>query len=323
MKEITLYGIGHAMVDYYAVLQSCKTLPFSLKLGEANHVDTDEIFVVLDELKKHSKLTRVAGGTCANILRLCSKNGASAVFSGTVGSSNSMRDKDSYFFQEECARSGLNAYLKSEDGTTGRCLIVHTENESKKAILACPSIARSITKEQVLENEIAKADCIVLEGMLFFNTEVIDQTLELILKHNKILALDVASSFCSVNAIKVLCSFINENPLFAKNVFIFANENEFSNVTCNAKNELESLLAQGSIIVEKRGAEGAKLYTKENILLAKAESLVPLDDTGAGDAFAAGFLLEYLSTKNKENLSKSLVEGNTFAANVLTSFGCS
>ncbi len=307
------------MVDYYAVLPSSKILPTPLKLGEANHIDSHKMSAVLDELKEYSHLTRVAGGTCANILRLCAKNGVKSVFSGTIGSNNGMRDNNSYFFQEECARSGLNAQVRTEDGSTGRCLVVYKEGYSQKAILACPSIARLIRKEQIIESEIAKAHCVVLEGMLFFNTEVIIHTLELIHTYKKMLVLDVASSFCSVNAIKVLFNFVSENPHFAKNVIVFSNEIEFATIISEGKTEFEWLLSQGTLFVEKRGVEGAKLYTKDTIIFEKAESLLPLDDTGAGDAFAAGFLLEYYSN---ENVSKCLFAGNSFAANILTSFGC-
>ena len=55
-------------------------------------------------------------------------------------------------------------------------------------------------------------------------------------------------------------------------------------------------LARGArIAVVTRGAEGATVVTKGGLWHVPAEPVVPVDTTGAGDAFIAGFLLSHLA----------------------------
>lgn len=60
-------------------------------------------------------------------------------------------------------------------------------------------------------------------------------------------------------------------------------------------NELEytNYLDRFSMIVVTRGKDGATLYTKTGTFHADAEPVTPIDTTGAGDSFLAGFLTGY------------------------------
>jgi sugar/nucleoside kinase (ribokinase family) len=44
------------------------------------------------------------------------------------------------------------------------------------------------------------------------------------------------------------------------------------------------------VIVIKRGKDGAAVFTEGRRFIAETEKLLPLDSTGAGDAFAGAFL---------------------------------
>ncbi len=325
-SNIHLYGIGHAMVDYYAILPKNEELPLPLEQGKATHLDGSDMTSLLETLKnitKNTTFVKTAGGTCANILRKCSSNGFTATFSGTVGSIDLRRDKDSVFFQEECAKAKLNAHLSIVEGNTGRCIAAYAHSSPLKAIAASPSVARSITKEQVLESEIEKSTCVVLEGMIFFNVDVITHILNLCKKHNKTIAIDVASTFCAPKAILELSNFLKDGTIDAKNILLFANEFEYDAIQNDSKDELSYLLENGAIISQKLGPQGAILHTKDSTIEETTEAVNALDDTGAGDAFAAGFLMYYLThNKDEDNfLQNCLKSGNTVAKTVLDDFG--
>jgi sugar/nucleoside kinase (ribokinase family) len=67
------------------------------------------------------------------------------------------------------------------------------------------------------------------------------------------------------------------------------------------------------------GAKGSIGYTKTQTFSAKpviVEKII--DTTGAGDAFAAMFIKEYLQTKNVE---QSLIAGNKHAAKIIQQIG--
>ncbi len=79
-----------------------------------------------------------------------------------------------------------------------------------------------------------------------------------------------------------------------------------------------------AIVIIKRGEYGALLFHKNNMFNAPAMPLeVVKDPTGAGDAFAGGFM-GYLSKTNDtsyENLKKAVIYGSVMASFVVEKFG--
>ncbi|MFI3257662.1 MAG: PfkB family carbohydrate kinase, partial [Spirochaetales bacterium] len=293
-KPIRLYGIGHAMVDVYARLPHNVPLPSILEYGKAVHLDAHILSSLIDEISiacSHDDsaiFCKTSGGTTANILKMSTSLGAECVFSGTTGSGNeNKRDKDAFFFQKECAHAGVKAYLLSQQGSTGRCLAVYEHNAVLKSVAASPAVARSVTTEQIREKEIINADCIVVEGMIFFNESASDYIISLCKKHSKIVCVDLASAFCAAHATNCLCNTVTQRHIPANNILIFANEQEYENIQCNAQDAVEYLLNAGTILIEKRAEKGAGLYIKKEIFNETIQAQPVVDDTGAGDAFAA------------------------------------
>lgn len=341
-QHIRLYGIGHAMVDLYAVLPSHSVLPFPLKAGEAVHLDEKAMDRLVEKVRELCKddqskvalFCKTAGGTVVNILRTASRLDTLCFFSGSTGmDEDGKRDKDAHFFQKECAKAKVSAHLVSQSGHTGRCLIAYTEDSTAKAIAASPSVARSITLKQVHENEIKCARCVVIEGMIFFNAPVIDRILELCKKHSKPLAVDLASCFVATHAVSTLAHAVKSNSLLAQHLLVFANEQEYMALCDTAQIEMSYLLQHGALIIEKRSEKGARLYWNDKVLAETAEVQAVEDDTGAGDAFAGGFLCHFLAhsaSPHEQNngcadeqiLRDCLKAGNATAATVLAQYGC-
>lgn len=347
-QSIQFYGIGHAMVDLYAVLPPSSLLPSPLKAGKAVHLAENAMDNLVgqvqamckDDQSKTALFYKTAGGTTANILRATARLGAACFFSGSTGTDKEgKRDKDAGFFQKECARAGVNARLFSESGHTGRCLAVYSEKSNLKAIAASPSVARSIQVEQVRETEIMNANCIVIEGMIFFNDAACTRVLELCKKHNKSIAIDVASGFAAAKAVISLANAVKNNVIVANQLLIFANEQEYAVIQREAQGNMVYLLQSGAIGIEKRAEKGAKLYWGGDVLEESTTIQSVVDDTGAGDAFAGGFLMHFFthyavqaqshgkSEKNgacinEQLLRDCLTAGNETASTTLAGYGC-
>jgi sugar/nucleoside kinase (ribokinase family) len=100
------------------------------------------------------------------------------------------------------------------------------------------------------------------------------------------------------------------------------NEEEVSAIT-GEKNVLRAaakLLAKGpSIVVVKRGSLGCTVVTREQNIDVPAFKVAPIDTTGAGDAFNAGFIHSYLRGKPLQECAKY---GNATGALKTLKSGC-
>ena len=94
---------------------------------------------------------------------------------------------------------------------------------------------------------------------------------------------------------------------------IFVNEDEASYLS------LEKLKGIASIVVIKKGPLGASAITREGLEINKpALSAKVIDTTGAGDAFAAGFIAEWLKS---EDLTTALDSALSLAAQCVSNIG--
>jgi sugar/nucleoside kinase (ribokinase family) len=81
---------------------------------------------------------------------------------------------------------------------------------------------------------------------------------------------------------------------------------------------LESLEAWARLAVVKQGPRGASAYARGDAWHAAANPVKVVDTTGAGDAFDAAFMVEWLATRNVET---ALQAGNRLGAHVAGRLG--
>lgn len=98
--------------------------------------------------------------------------------------------------------------------------------------------------------------------------------------------------------------------------FLLLNEEEAKRLSFGK--DFHELLSISQTVVIKRGEKGAFAVSAFGEFISPAFPSQVLDSTGAGDAFDAGFLVEFLTSKNME---KSLIEGNRLGAYVVSHFG--
>jgi len=81
---------------------------------------------------------------------------------------------------------------------------------------------------------------------------------------------------------------------------------------------LSSLLPHAAVVVVKQGREGATAIRAEGAVSASAEAIAVADATGAGDAFDAAFLVEYLAHRD---LALALAAANRLGGHVASRLG--
>jgi len=109
-------------------------------------------------------------------------------------------------------------------------------------------------------------------------------------------------------------------PILRNTDVLFINEYELRLLTGkSAQDAVNLLIDEGiSLIVITKGGEGAELYTRKDVIKYKVREVKALDTTGAGDAFAAGFIASWL--KN-EGLNECLKMGHECALKALKRLG--
>lgn len=109
-------------------------------------------------------------------------------------------------------------------------------------------------------------------------------------------------------------------PILQSTDVLFLNEHELKLLTGKSAQEAVRLLIDEGVplIVITKGGEGAELYTKKDMIKYKVEEVRALDTTGAGDAFAAGFIASWIIN---EGLKECLKRGHNCALENLKRLG--
>lgn len=348
---ISIVAIGHAIVDYFFEY-SCQTLPFWVQKGGVCHVESEKI----DVLKKSGLiLKKTAGGSVCNTLRVLkmlemvlsntsimdmqgealldtkATEQLQATFIGTIGSesgfveqqvTNNMQefaDVDGMFFVNECKESGVQCIVNVEQGKTGVFATIFTKKDTQvhsiKSIVANPSVATKLNFNQ--KKYLQSAEYILLEGLLFVNKNFdFKKTLSQLTPLCKKIIISASAPFVVQN---IACTLIKTEPFWGKNysIMLVCNNDE-AKILSPYKLEL---LKYNVSILETRGADGAYFFNGKNsefVACPDAEQH-PLDETGAGDAFLAGFL--WASFHNK-SVKTSLSYAHKIAKHALFEYGC-
>jgi len=109
-------------------------------------------------------------------------------------------------------------------------------------------------------------------------------------------------------------------PIFRNTDILFLNEHELKLLTGKSTQDGVNLLIDEGIplIVITKGGKGAEVYTEKDMIKYKVEEVRALDTTGAGDAFAAGFIASWLRNKG---LNECLKRGHECALKNLKRLG--
>lgn len=105
------------------------------------------------------------------------------------------------------------------------------------------------------------------------------------------------ANFAKQNGLEVFLSMHNTNPggnfSFLEDIdfdALFANEKEVKGIR-----SIDNLTAKGAEVIITKGDKGCSVYNSSGRIDFPARRIYPLDPTGAGDAFAAGYMYGYLN----------------------------
>ena len=301
-------GIGNALVDILTRIDKDDILEdFGLPKGSMTLVDLDTSNYIHAETAGMSK-TRASGGSAANTIHGLAHLGMETGFVGKVGN-----DELGKFFKEDMQVNKITPILFRSMHETGRAMALVT-TDSERTFATYLGAAVDLSTDDITHDVFEGYDYFYIEGYLVQNKEMFEKALRLARNAGHKICLDLAS----YNIVEANVSFFK--TIISKYVdILFANEEEIKALTGMAPeagaNEVKEMV---EIAVIKIGAEGSFCVSDQGSVRIGVRPSNPIDTTGAGDLYAAGFIYGHIKGLDLETCGKM---GAILAGRIIELFG--
>lgn len=307
MKKVL--GIGNALVDLLVKIDSDEILEkLELPKGSMTLIDDLGLGTIKNEVKSFAT-KKVTGGSVANTINGLAALGINTGYIGKVGKGDS-----GIFFENEMRQNGVDTMLLKSDTPTGRAFAL-VSIDGERTFGTYLGAAVEMTAQDLKKEYYDDADIFYVEGYLVQNHELIEEAMKMAKAAGLLVAIDMAS----YNVVEANKDFMIH--LLKEYVdIVFANEDE-AYAFCDTKDSREALdyLASfTSIAVVKVGVNGSWVQSGKKIFRAGIYGNKPVDKTGAGDSYAAGFFYGLI---NDFDLGKCARIGAYIADHVIATTG--
>jgi sugar/nucleoside kinase (ribokinase family) len=306
MKKIL--GIGNALVDILVQLPNDEPLhKLELPKGSMQLIDQTTMKRISDAtslLEKHV----ATGGSASNTSVALARLGCNVGFIGKVG-----HDELGSFYSDDLTNNNVTPHLLKSDLPSGRCNVL-ISTDSERTMATYLGAAVTLNADDLNIETFRQYDILHIEGYLVQNYDLITRAGQLAKEAGLMVSIDLASYNIVAENINFLQDFV------AKYVdIVFANEEEATTFTqLPAEQAVHAIAQQASLAIVKVGAKGSYIKQGDTLLHIPAEKVKPIDTTGAGDVYAAGFLYGYA---NNLPLSRCAEIGTLCAAQVIEEIG--
>ncbi len=280
----SVVGMGNALMDILVRIDSEDILKrLGLPKGSMTLVDKDKSSKILNLVKSLPK-SYTPGGSAANTIRGIAALNDPASYIGCVG-----KDELGQMFRESIAEEHVNPLLLTGSQPTGYAIGFITP-DSERTFATYLGAATEISPDKLREEMFSGHSLFHIEGYLIIDHPLIRKALDMA----KNAGAEVSYDMASYNVVEDNKSFIRD--ILTQYVdIVFANEEEARAFTGkDPEAALEELAEYCKVAVVKTGASGSLIRMEEETYLVKAIEADPVDTTGAGDLYAAGFLHGYI-----------------------------
>lgn len=273
-------GVGSALVDILTHEDDDFLARTGALKGGMTYVDK----AVIDEILASSKNrpTYVSGGSACNTAVGVGRLGGRARFVGKCGSGALGR-----LFREALVKQNVEPRLVDSDEPTGRCLSIITPDSQRSMFTYLGASAQTLPGDMKTPHFEGAAIAHV-EGYLLHNPDLLEAALAAAKRAGALVSLDLASYNVVAEALETITRLVEDYV-----DILIANEDEAEAFTGEA-DESKALAALGEkapLAALKVGARGSFLMHDGQVtVVAPRLGAAPVDTTGAGDLWAAGFL---------------------------------
>ena len=287
-------GMGNALVDIITQIENDEVLgDFGLPKGSMTLVDLDTSNFIHTQTAGMPK-SKASGGSAANTIHGLAHLGVETGFVGTVGD-----DEMGRFFKKDLQVNNISPILFRTMHETGRAMAL-ISSDSERTFATYLGAAVELSTDDVTHDIFEGYDYFYIEGYLVQNRKMIEKAMRLASQANLKICLDLAS----YNVVEANREFFKE--LISKYVdILFANEEEIK--ALNGTSPEAGARELGGIVelaVIKMGGEGSFCFAGGELVRIGVRPSKPIDTTGAGDLYAAGFIYGHMNGLSTENCGK-------------------
>ncbi|MCI2394178.1 adenosine kinase [Aliiroseovarius sediminis] len=283
-KKYKVVGIGNAVVDVLTVADDSFLELMGIEKGIMQLVERDRAEVLYAAMKDRKQ---AAGGSVANTLAGIGKLGLPTGFVGRVHD-----DALGHFYADAMEMDGtrfINAPVPGGELPTSRSMIF-VSGDGERSMNTYLGISAELGSEDVDPAVAADAEIVFLEGYLFDKDKGKDAFIAMARACRAaggLAGIAISDPFCVERHRADFLTLI-EHELD----YVIGNEEEIKSLfqTDDREEAIAKTAAICSMVVCTRSGDGVAILAHGERVDVPVERIVPVDATGAGDGFAAGFL---------------------------------
>ncbi|WP_323767493.1 adenosine kinase [Antarctobacter sp.] len=312
MKKYQVVGIGNAIVDVLTRSEDTFLDHMGIQKGIMQLVERDRAETLYGAMEGRIE---APGGSVANTLAGIGNLGLRTAFIGRVHD-----DALGRFYADAMAEDGtdfVNPPVAGGELPTSRSMIF-VSPDGERSMNTYLGISAELGTDDVSEDVAGEAEILFLEGYLFDK----DKGKEAFLKAARACkaaggkpGIAISDPFCVERHRADFLTLI-ENEMD----FVIGNEAEIRSLYQNddLETDLRAVGAICPLVVCTRSGDGVSVLHEGTRADVSVEKIVPVDATGAGDQFAAGFLYGLITGADMEKAARM---GSVAAREVISHMG--
>ncbi|SIS58315.1 adenosine kinase [Phaeovulum vinaykumarii] len=311
MKRYQVVGIGNAIVDVLSQTDDAFLDAAGIGKGIMQLIERDRAETLYDAM---SNRTEAPGGSVANTIAGLGNLGLSTGFIGRVRD-----DALGRFYAASMAAEGtdfVNPPVADADLPTSRSMIFVTP-DGERSMNTYLGISADLGTEDVPLDVAENAEALFLEGYLFdkdHGKAAFLKAAQAIHRGKGRAGIALSDPFCVDRHRDSFRRLVKDEM-----DFVIGNQHEWESLY---QTDLDEALAQAAaecelVVCTRSGADVVLIRGDERVEV-PVHSVTPVDATGAGDQFAAGFIYGYVTGRPLEVAGKM---GCVAAAEVISHFG--
>ncbi|WP_028878070.1 adenosine kinase [Terasakiella pusilla] len=310
--DFDVIGIGNAIVDVLSKSDDAFLTEHGLNKGSMSLIDATQADRLYDQMGPG---VECSGGSAANTIACLANLGAKSAFIGKV-----KEDGLGKIFAHDIKAAGVDfsSKLATDGPSTARCLILVTE-DAQRTMNTFLGACVNLTPDDIDPDYIARGAVTYLEGYLWDPDHAKEAFLKASMaahKADRQVALSLSDAFCVDRHRKSFQDLVEHHV-----DILFANEDEIKSLyeVDSFDAALQCVRDKCSVAVLTRGEKGSVVISGNEIHVVDCEPVAQVvDTTGAGDAYAAGFLFGYTKEFDMGTCARL---GSICAAEVISHYG--
>ncbi len=306
-------GIGNAIVDVIARTEDDFLVAQGMQKGTMALIDEARAQAIYAAM---GPAVESSGGSAANTIVGVASFGARAAFVGKVKDDELGR---AFAHDIRAAKVAFDTNPARSGPSTARCYIMVTP-DGERTMNTFLGAAQDLKPGDIDETQVASAAVTYLEGYLWDPPQAKDAFVKaagIAHKAGRQVALTLSDAFCVDRYRAEFLELIRKGTVD----IVFANERELHSLyeTAEFDSAVNALRGEAKLAVVTRSEKGCVVVSRDGVEAVAAEPVERVADvTGAGDLFAAGFLVGLARGKDHRTAARL---GGLAAAEVIQHIG--